>query len=321
MAHRGRLNVLANIVGKPLRPDLLGVRGQRRPRLDPGLGRREVPPRRHRRARGRHRRDAGRRRVAPNPSHLEAVDPVVEGMVRAKQDALGDQRARRSVIPLLIHGDAAFAGQGIVAETLNLAGLDGYTTGGTIHVVVNNQIGFTTLPEDARSSPYCTDVAQDGPGADLPRERRRSRGRGPRGARWPSSTASASSATWSSTWSATGAGATTRATSRATPSRIMYSQDQEPPLGGAALRRAARARRRAITREELDALWAREEGRRCSARARRAARRHRPPRAREPAADVGRRARCAGRLQARRCRRSARVPDGLRAAPEARCPS
>ncbi|HET8647916.1 MAG TPA: thiamine pyrophosphate-dependent enzyme, partial [Vicinamibacteria bacterium] len=97
--------------------------------------------------------------VAPNPSHLEAVDPVVEGMVRAKQDNNGDgDRAR--YIPLLLHGDAAFAGQGVVAETLNLAGLDGYTTGGTIHVIVDNQIGFTTLPHDARSSTYCTDVAR-----------------------------------------------------------------------------------------------------------------------------------------------------------------
>jgi 2-oxoglutarate dehydrogenase E1 component len=97
--------------------------------------------------------------VAPNPSHLEFVNPVVEGMVRAKQDALGDRQHLR-VLPILIHGDAAFAGQGIVAETLNLAGLQGYSTGGTIHVIVNNQIGFTTRPEDARSSTYCSDVAK-----------------------------------------------------------------------------------------------------------------------------------------------------------------
>ena len=97
--------------------------------------------------------------VAPNPSHLEFVDPVVEGMVRAKQDAIGDREHAR-VLPILLHGDAAFAGQGVVAETLNLSRLDGYRTGGTIHVVVNNQIGFTTLPEDARSSTYATDVAK-----------------------------------------------------------------------------------------------------------------------------------------------------------------
>src|SRR6185295_2472436 len=97
--------------------------------------------------------------VAPNPSHLEFVNPVVEGMVRAKQDGLGDAQ-RSKVLPILLHGDAAIAGQGIVAETLNLAGLEGYATGGTIHIVVNNQIGFTTLPQDARSSTYCTDVAK-----------------------------------------------------------------------------------------------------------------------------------------------------------------
>ena len=88
--------------------------------------------------------------LAFNPSHLEWVNPVVEGRVRAKQDRRGDS-ARRRVMPLLIHGDAAFMGQGVVAETLNLAGLEGYTTGGTIHVVVNNQIGFTTAPAATRA--------------------------------------------------------------------------------------------------------------------------------------------------------------------------
>ena len=97
--------------------------------------------------------------VSPNPSHLEAVDPVVEGIVRPKQDRLGDT-ARERVIPLLIHGDAAFAGQGVVAETLNLSQLDGYSTGGTIHLIINNQIGFTTLPDESRSTPYSTDVAR-----------------------------------------------------------------------------------------------------------------------------------------------------------------
>src|SRR5207249_2792986 len=97
--------------------------------------------------------------LTPNPSHLEAVDPVVEGRVRAKQGQAND-RERKHCIPLLVHGDAAFAGQGLIAETLNLSQLAGYTTGGTVHVVVNNQIGFTTSPNDARSTTYCTDVAK-----------------------------------------------------------------------------------------------------------------------------------------------------------------
>jgi len=94
-----------------------------------------------------------------NPSHLEAVDPVVEGFTRARQDLIGDDGATK-VVPLLIHGDAAFAGQGIVAETLNMSQLEGYQTGGTIHLVINNQIGYTTLPEDARSTRYSTDIAK-----------------------------------------------------------------------------------------------------------------------------------------------------------------
>src|SRR5262249_16016145 len=96
--------------------------------------------------------------VAANPSHLEAVNPVVEGIVRPKQDKLGDTKRAR-VIPVLIHGDAAMAGQGIVAEVLNFSQIDGYNTGGTIHLVINNQIGFTTDPSASRSTTYCTDIA------------------------------------------------------------------------------------------------------------------------------------------------------------------
>ncbi len=99
-------------------------------------------------------------RLAANPSHLEIVDPVVEGKTRARQRIRGDTEERRRVLALLIHGDAALAGQGIVAETLNFSQLPGYRTGGTVHLVINNQIGFTTDPRDARSTRYCTDVAK-----------------------------------------------------------------------------------------------------------------------------------------------------------------
>jgi 2-oxoglutarate dehydrogenase E1 component len=158
MSHRGRLNVLANTVGKPLAQIFSEFEGSVDPDSTQGSG----DVKYHLGATGTHHADTGETlavTVAPNPSHLEWVNPVVEGMVRAKQDAMGDGERSR-VIPVLLHGDAAFAGQGIVAETMNLAQLDGYTTGGTIHVVVNNQIGFTTLPQDARSSTYCTDVAK-----------------------------------------------------------------------------------------------------------------------------------------------------------------
>ena len=98
--------------------------------------------------------------LSSNPSHLEAVDPVVEGMARARQDQLERGRRGHPVLPMLIHGDAAFAGQGVVAETLNMSALPGYAIGGTVHLVINNQLGFTTNPESARSSVYATDVAK-----------------------------------------------------------------------------------------------------------------------------------------------------------------
>src|SRR5262249_45222039 len=98
--------------------------------------------------------------LVANPSHLEAVDPVLEGVVRAKQDLIDKGEPGFTVLPVLIHGDAAFAGQGVVAETLNVSQLRGYRTGGTVHIVVNNQVGFTTAPEYSRSSVYSTDVAR-----------------------------------------------------------------------------------------------------------------------------------------------------------------
>src|SRR5437588_6807543 len=159
MAHRGRLNVLANFLKKSLQviftefsenyiPDLVAGDGD----VKYHLGYRTV----RKLAEG----VEVEIRLSANPSHLEAVDPVVEGTARARQRIRGDTEQRRKVLPLLLHGDAAFAGQGIVAETLNMSQLAGYSTGGTVHVVVNNQIGFTTLPEDARSSMYATDIAK-----------------------------------------------------------------------------------------------------------------------------------------------------------------
>ena len=159
MAHRGRLNVLANFLNKPLTlifnefsenyiPDVVGGNGDVKYHLG-YLAERQT--------------STGYKvgvRLAPNPSHLEAVDPVVEGMARARQRILDDTEKRTKVLPLLIHGDAAFAGQGIVAEVFQMSQLPGYRTGGTLHIVVNNQIGFTTLPADARSSLYSTDVAK-----------------------------------------------------------------------------------------------------------------------------------------------------------------
>src|SRR6185295_12658881 len=158
MAHRGRLNVLANIVGKPVAQIFSEFEGN----IDPSSTQGSGDVKYHLGASGVRSTASGREIVvsmAPNPSHLEAVDPVVEGIVRPKQDRLGDA-ARARVIPLLVHGDAAFAGQGVVAETLNLSQLDGYWTGGTIHLIINNQIGFTTLSDDARSTPYSTDIAR-----------------------------------------------------------------------------------------------------------------------------------------------------------------
>ena len=159
MAHRGRLNVLANFLHKPLGlvfnefsenyvPESVGGSGDVKYHLGYTSTRHPVEG---------YGVDI---HLAANPSHLEAVDPVVQGKARARQRVLGDTEERKSVLPLLIHGDAAFIGQGVVAETFNLSQLPGYRTGGTLHIVVNNQIGFTTLPKDSRSSHYCTDIAK-----------------------------------------------------------------------------------------------------------------------------------------------------------------
>ncbi len=158
MAHRGRLNVLTNVIGKSYAQVFREFEGDIDPELVHGSG----DVKYHLGAKGVHHTPDGRElqlTLAANPSHLEAVDPVVEGMVRALQNRTKDIE-RRQVIPVLVHGDAAFSGQGVVTETLNLSQLKGYTTGGTVHIVVNNQIGFTTGPKDARSSLYCTDVAK-----------------------------------------------------------------------------------------------------------------------------------------------------------------
>ena len=158
MAHRGRLNVLANILGKSYEKIFHEFEGDVDPNTTQGSG----DVKYHLGADGIHQTPDGshmKLTLASNPSHLEAVDPIVEGMVHAKQKLIGDNK-RAWVLPVLIHGDAAFAGQGVVAETLNLSQLPGYRTGGTIHLVINNQIGFTTGPESARSSVYATDVAK-----------------------------------------------------------------------------------------------------------------------------------------------------------------
>lgn len=159
MAHRGRLSVINDFLQKPISvmfaqfsenymPDTVAGDGDVKYHLGYRT-KRELP--------GGHQVSV---RLASNPSHLEAVNSVVEGITRARQHVRGDSQTRIRVVAVLIHGDAAFAGQGVVAETLNMSQLEGYRTGGTVHIVVNNQIGFTTLPADARSSRYCTDVAK-----------------------------------------------------------------------------------------------------------------------------------------------------------------
>jgi multifunctional 2-oxoglutarate metabolism enzyme len=160
MAHRGRLNVLANIVGKPYEKIFNEFEGHLDPKMAQGSG--DIKYHlgmdgKFTTADDQHTIEVS---VVANPSHLEAVDPVLEGIVRAKQDRIDRGLEGYTVLAVAIHGDAAMAGQGVVAETLNLSQLRGYRTGGTVHVVVNNQVGFTTAPEYSRSSLYSTDVAR-----------------------------------------------------------------------------------------------------------------------------------------------------------------
>ena len=168
MAHRGRLNILANVVGKSYSDIFSEFEGNLDPESVQGSG----DVKYHKGATGHYTSPAGARvsvAMASNPSHLEAVNPVVEGIVRAKQDLVIRPSDGSSVVPMpdkfpglaiLIHGDAAFAGQGVVAETLNMSQLSGYRIGGTVHIVINNQVGFTTAPSSSRSSFYPTDVAK-----------------------------------------------------------------------------------------------------------------------------------------------------------------
>ncbi len=158
MAHRGRLNVLVNTFGK--KPEYLFTEFEGNYKIDPSEGEGDVKYHKG------YSRDVLSRSgktvhlsLANNPSHLEFVNPVVTGIVRAKQELIGDKE-RTQVLPILIHGDAAMAGQGVVYETLNFAGLTGYSVGGTLHITINNQVGFTTDPRDSRSTQYCTDVAK-----------------------------------------------------------------------------------------------------------------------------------------------------------------
>jgi len=158
MAHRGRLNVLVNVMGKPYRQLFHEFQGgSANPSDVEGSG----DVKYHLGASSDREFDGHKVHLSltPNPSHLEIVNPVVLGKARAKQWQLRDIDARTSVLPLLIHGDAAFAGQGVVAECFAMSGIKGFRTGGTIHFVINNQIGFTTAPQYSRSSPYCTDIA------------------------------------------------------------------------------------------------------------------------------------------------------------------
>ncbi len=159
MAHRGRLNILVNIMNKPYHRVFAEFEGN----IDRDSIQGSGDVKYHLGAKGKHKSQSGKEveiELMPNPSHLEAVNPVVEGAARALQDHHESDEAGKKILPVLMHGDAAFAGQGVVAETLNMSQLEGYKTGGTIHIIINNQIGFTTLPKDGRSTEYASDLAK-----------------------------------------------------------------------------------------------------------------------------------------------------------------
>lgn len=158
MAHRGRLNVLCNIFDKSYGDIFSEFEEGYVPASIEGSGDVKYHKGFYSEVKSVHGHQV-KLTLTPNPSHLEAVDPVVEGQVRARQDIIGGDKRQDKVLPVLIHGDAAIAGQGVVYETMQFCRLDGYATGGSIHFVINNQIGFTTLPKDARSTHYCTDIA------------------------------------------------------------------------------------------------------------------------------------------------------------------
>ncbi len=159
MSHRGRLNVLANILNKPIHSILKDFDEDYDPAPSEGMGDIRYHKGHANESVNTYQGKSIKLTMAPNPSHLESVNPVVEGQAHAKQFLIGDEKERRSIIPLLMHGDAALAGQGIVYETLQMSKLPGFETGGTLHIVINNQIGFTTNPEEGRSTLYCTDIA------------------------------------------------------------------------------------------------------------------------------------------------------------------
>jgi 2-oxoglutarate dehydrogenase E1 component len=159
MSHRGRINILANILDKPIESILKDFDEDYEPFPSEGMGDIRYHKGHANESVTTFRGKAIKLSVSPNPSHLESICPVVEGMAHAKQFLIGDEAHRSRIMPLLIHGDAALSGQGVVYETLQMGKLSGFETGGTFHLVINNQIGFTTSPKEGRSTFYCTDIA------------------------------------------------------------------------------------------------------------------------------------------------------------------